>query len=109
MKKPMVVILPAAEADIRDIRRYVVKKFGKADWQARYQKLKQSVATLQEFPESGKVPEELSDFNPDGYREVVSGQNRVIYNFTKEIIFVHVVADTRRDMKTLLQKRLLSY
>lgn len=33
--------------------------------------------------------------------------NRVIYEVRQEIIYIHIVADTRKDMKTLLTQRLL--
>jgi hypothetical protein len=37
----------------------------------------------------------------------LSGQNRVIYTRRDDTIYIHVVTDMRRDLPTLLKKRLL--
>lgn len=61
----------------------------------------------QRFPQSGYVPAELLDFGGLNFREALSGQNRVVYEVRDDTIYIHVVTDTRRDLRTLLQKRLL--
>jgi toxin ParE1/3/4 len=40
-------------------------------------------------------------------REALGGQNRVVYEVRDDTICIHVVTDTRRELRTLLQKRLL--
>ena len=59
------------------------------------------------LPKNVTVPTELSDFGGLNFREALSGQNRVIYEVRDDTIYIHVVTDTRRDLRTLLQKRLL--
>jgi toxin ParE1/3/4 len=102
-----VVILPGAEQDMRDIKRYTRKKFGDETWSETYSKFKRTINHLKDYPQSGSIPEELEDFNPLGYREAVSGMNRIIYSVENGVLYLHVVTDVRRDMKALLAKRFL--
>lgn len=52
-------------------------------------------------------PEALEQINLTQYRQVLAGQNRIIYEQRQRIVYIHTVDDTRRDMKTLLMRRLL--
>ncbi|WP_349606762.1 MULTISPECIES: type II toxin-antitoxin system RelE/ParE family toxin [Cupriavidus] len=101
------VFLAGAEEDLKDLRRYIVKSFGKPIWQETFQTIKDSIRAIQTFPEGGSVPDELADLNPQQYRQVISGMNRIIYEVREEIIYIHITCDTRRDLKTLLSRRLL--
>ncbi|MFS8975599.1 type II toxin-antitoxin system RelE/ParE family toxin [Cupriavidus necator] len=99
--------LAGAEEDLKDLRRYLIKSFGKPAWQETLQKIKDSVKTIQTFPQGGAVPDELADLTLQQYRQVISGMNRIIYEVREEVIYIHIVCDTRRDMRTLLSRRLL--
>lgn len=101
------VFLKSAEQDLKELKSYRVKNFGKDAWQASYTKIKDSVNTLKTFPLGGNLPEELERLNLTQYRQTVSGRNRIIYEVRQEIIYIHIVCDTRKDMKSLLTKRLL--
>ncbi len=102
-----VVFLKSAELDLKELSGYMVKNFGNDAWQASYAKLKDAVNTISTFPLGGNVPEELERLNLTQYRQVVSGMNRIIYEVRQEIIYIHIVCDTRKDMKSLLTRRLL--
>jgi toxin ParE1/3/4 len=102
-----VVFLKSAELDLKELRGYIVRNFGKDAWQASYAKIKDAVNTIGTFPLGGNVPEELERLNLTQYRQVVSGMNRIIYEVRQEIIYIHMVCDTRKDMKSLLTRRLL--
>jgi len=101
------VFLAAAEEDLKDLRRYVIKSFGKETWLETFEKIKDSVHAIQTFPQGGSIPDELADFNPRQYRQVLSGMNRIIYEVQDEMIYIHIVCDIRRDLRTLLARRLL--
>ena len=103
-----VVILPGAEQDVRDIKRYITKNFGTDVWSETYGKLKLTFGRLKEYPLNGKIIEELDEVESIGYREALSGMNKVIYSIQGDVVYVHIVTDTRRDMKALLSRRLLS-
>ena len=102
-----VVLLRSAEQDLRDLRSYILKTFGKETWHSSYRKIKESVNVIKIFPESGSVPEELANLNIAHYRQCISGKNRIIYEVRQDAIYIHVVCDTRKDMKALLLKRIL--
>jgi toxin ParE1/3/4 len=102
-----VVFLPGAEQDLRDIRHYVLKKFGAPAWADTLARLRVTVDTLKAFPLSGAVPEELADLGSERYRQLVSGKNRVIYEPAAGVVYIHIVCDVRRDLRGLLGRRLL--
>ena len=103
-----VVFLQSAEADLKDLRSYVVKNFGKPAWLASYDKIKESVAMIQDHPKAGRVPPELDKLHIAQYRQVLSGMNRVIYELRDDTAFIHIVCDTRRDLQGLLMKRIVN-
>src|SRR5260370_35265074 len=96
-----------AEEDTKDLRRYILKSFGAQTWKQSAAQLALTFANIRQFPQSGYVPAELADFGGLNFREALSGANRVIYEVRDDTIYIHVVVDTRRDLRTLLQKRLL--
>ncbi|MFZ3041354.1 MAG: type II toxin-antitoxin system RelE/ParE family toxin [Thiobacillus sp.] len=102
-----IVFLNSAEHDLKELKIYMVKNFDKDTWQASYTKIKDAVNTIRTFPLGGNVPEELERLNLTQYRQVIAGMNRIIYEVRQEIIYIHIVCDTRKDMKSLLTRRLL--
>ena len=102
-----VVFLESAKQDLRDLRHYVTKNFGVRSWQVSYRKIKETVNNIQEFPFEGRIPEELQSMNLTQYRQLLSGMNRIIYEARQQTIYIHVICDARRDMRTLLTRRLL--
>jgi len=102
-----VVFLRSAEADLKDLRRHIIKNFGNDTWTVSYEKIKQSVAMIEAHPQAGRVPEELENLNAAQYRQVISGRNRLIYEVRMDIAYIHIVCDTRRDLKSLLMRRMV--
>ena len=102
-----VYFLPGAEEDLRDLRRYILRTFGETAWQESYRKIKDAVQRLQDTPEIGSVPEELIDLQVDHYRQLVSGRNRIFYEIREDALYIHIVCDGRRDMRSLLGRRLV--
>ena len=102
-----VYFLAGAEADLKELRRYILQNFGEVAWRDSYRKIKDSVRRLQTAPESGPIPDELADLHLSQYRQVVSGLNRILYEVRGNALYIHLVCDSRRDIKTLLNRRLL--
>lgn len=102
-----IVILESAEHDLKDLRSYLVKNFSLEVWQDTYRKLKEAIRNLRDFPLSGSIPDEIGKFNLHQYRQVVSGMNRIIYEVRQDMIYIHMIVDVRRDMTSLLTRRLL--
>ena len=102
-----VVLLASAEHDLKELRRYIVKNFSVATWKKTYDKLKESIGNLADFPLLGGIPDELEALNLTQYRQILSGKNRVIYEIRQDTVFIHVIVDTRRDMVSFLMARLV--
>lgn len=101
-----VVILRQAEQDLRELRGYLLKGFGRDVWLSSYADIKAAIANLADFPHSGAVPEALEQLQLGQYRQIISGSNRIIYEVRGQTVYVHLVVDCRRDMKSVLMRRL---
>ncbi len=62
---------------------------------------------LAELPERGNAPKELRDLGITQYREIHDKTYRVIYQIIGDEVVIHCVVDGRRDMETLLHRRLV--
>lgn len=102
-----VVILDSAEQDLKELRAYIVKNFSVGTWCTSYAKIKEAIRNLQNFPQAGSILEEIEKLNLTQYRQVLSGMNRVIYEVRQDVIYIHIIVDARRDMNSLLTRRLL--
>lgn len=102
-----IVILDSAEQDLKQLKRYLVNNFSPDTWQNTYDALKTVIRNLKAFPYSGHFPEELDQLNLTQYRQIVSGMNRIIYEVRQDTVFIHIIADGRRDLKSLLTRRLV--
>lgn len=70
-------------------------------------KIEQAVASLSENPNRGAYPQELLGLGIKEYREVFFKPYRIIYRVLDQGVYIMLVADGRRDMQSLLQRRLL--
>ena len=101
------MILESAKYDLKQLRRYLIKNFSTKTWQTSYQNIKSSIRNLKNHPEIGIIPEELEKINAHQYRQVISGMNRIIYEIQEQMIYIHIIIDSRQNFKSLLMRRLL--
>lgn len=66
-----------------------------------------ALAKLSVFPERGEYPKELANLGMREYRQIHHKPYRMIYQVGGEAVTVFLIADGRRDMQALLQRRLL--
>ena len=71
------------------------------------EQIEKAFSSLAEYPERGNYPMELLDIGIREYREIFSKPYRIIYRVIENNVYVVLIADGRRDMQTLLQRRLL--
>ena len=102
-----VLIIADAEEDILDIYRYVARNDSPATAKDLLEKLRQACESLSASPERGRVPPEFERIGVSEYREIHFKPYRVIYQVAKRQVFVYCVLDGRRDLKDLLERRLL--
>jgi len=63
-------------------------------------------STLSEFPKRGVHPEELLKLGIREYREAFFKPYRVVYRVMHKKVYVLLIVDGRRDLQSLLQRRL---
>ncbi len=96
-----------AEDDLESIHDYVATHRSGDQADALLGGLLERIATLETFPMRGAVPEELADLGSTDFRQQLHGPYRLIYRVIDKVVFVVVIADGRRDMQALLERRLL--
>jgi|SRR5665647_296766 len=102
------VILDGAKADFREIKKYVKKQFGDLVWAEVNQEFKDTIKHITANPLLGTRLEELGALGYDNYRKTLVRQTRVVYEFDRQQLIVHMFVHTKRDFKTHLEKRLLA-
>ena len=106
MKKYQITITSSAEQDIEELFYYIAKKDSASAAEHVLDKLEECITSLQQNPDRGSFPPELRKSGIKDFREVFFKPYRVIYEVLDSKVIVHVCADGRRDMKSLLESRL---
>lgn len=107
MKRYQIRITDEVESDLVDLFEYIARKDSIDNAYYVLEQLDALILSLDQQPERGHYPPELDKHGVKDYREVHFKPYRVIY----EILGNHVVIlgcfDGRRDMQSLLERRLL--
>ncbi len=105
---PFTVLLTTdAVRDLEDLHRYIALHDAPGKAEQVLARVEKAFASLSEFPERGTCPKELLTLGIRDYREIFFKPYRVIYRTAGDFVYVYLIADGRRDMQTLLQRRLL--
>lgn len=70
-------------------------------------KIETIVKTLAKSPQRGTYPKELLALGIRDYREIFFKPYRLLYRVIENRVYIYLVVDGRRDMQTLLARRLL--
>ena len=97
-----------AERDIEGIGEYISESDSYERAAYVIASIRQVVEGLRDLPERGPRVQELVDAGKPEYREVLFKPYRIIYRVADGVVNVHIVADGRRNMQTLLLRRLLA-
>lgn len=106
--KYSVLVTEDAQRDLDDIHAYIASQDGLARADTVLDGLGATLAKLAQFPSRGECLAELLALGIRQFRQVHYKPYRAIYQVTGSDIHVLVVADGRRDMQGLLQRRLLA-
>ena len=104
-----VLLTEGAEQDLEAIHDYIAEfKFDCAA-NANYvlDGLMDAVGGLSSHPERGSYPKELVSLGIKEYRQTFFKPYRVIYRTTGRQVIIYLIADGRRDMQSVLARRLL--
>jgi toxin ParE1/3/4 len=107
MKLFAVSLTDDAKMDLQDLYEYITEHDAPAKADVVLDKLEALVESLSRFPERGTVTKELRDVGIKDYREVYFKPYRVIYRVWAAQVYVYLIVDGRRDMQTLLTRRLM--
>jgi toxin ParE1/3/4 len=104
-----VVITEEAQHDIADIYRYIAATGSVERAEAVLRGLHVTCRGLSRLPGRGNLSKELRDLGTTEFRETHDGPFRVIYRLFDRRVSVYCVFDGRRDVQSLLQRRLLRW
>lgn len=102
-----VVLTQGAEQDIEAIHDHIAEFDSPAHAGHVLDQLLAAAEKLALMPERGSHPQELLSLGIKEYRQVFFKPYRLIYRVIDKTVVVYVIADGRRDMQSLLSRRLL--
>ncbi len=97
-----------AARDLDELYHYVALHDSPQNADSLLEQIEQMFASLSAFPERGAFPKELLALGIREYREIFFKPYRIIYRVIDNIVYVLLIVDGRRDMHSLLQRRLLT-
>lgn len=103
----LVRMVECAEFNILDLHYFVEFNDGPERADDLLGKIEKTIATLDQFPERGHFSPELAQLGIHDFRELHYKPYRIIYSIGKQEVLVHAVLDGRRDLRDLLEARLL--
>lgn len=96
-----------AVRDLEEIYDYVARHDSQKNANSILDRFDKSFRSLSQSPERGAYPKELLSLGIREYREIFFKPYRIVYRVLGDRVIVMLIADGRRDMETLLQRRLL--
>lgn len=102
-----VVLTEGAERDLESIYDYIAESDCVANANYLVDRLIQVAESLPRLPERGSYPKELLALGIKEFRQAPFKPYRLIYRVTGSQVVIYMFADGRRDMQSLLERRLL--
>ena len=102
-----VLLTKGAEQDLESIHDFICEYDSVANANHVLDELMKGVDRFCKFPERGSFPKELAVLGIKEYRQTYFKPYRVIYRVTGSQVIIFLIADGRREMQSLLARRLL--
>ena len=102
-----VLLTEGAEQDLASIHDYISEFDSVANANQVLDRLMEVVEGLAQFPERGGHPKELVALGIKDYRQTAFKPYRVIYRVLGGQVVIYLIVDGRRDMQSVLARRLL--
>lgn len=102
-----VLLTQGPEQDLESIYDYISEFDGVASANHVFDRLMEVVEGLAPFPERGSYPKELVALGMTDYRQTAFKPYRVIYRVLGRQVVIYLIVDGRRDMQSVLARRLL--
>lgn len=102
-----VLLTEGAEQDLEAIHDYIAEFDCVVNANHVLDELMDVVESLSIYPERGSYPKELLSLGIKEYRQTFFKPYRVIYRVTGSRVIIYLIADGRREMQSVLARRLL--
>lgn len=102
-----VLLTRGAEQDLESIHDYIAEFDSVTHANHVLDRLMEVVDGLARFPERGSYPKELVALGIKEYRQTAFKPYRVIYRVLGARVVIYLIVDGRRDMQSVLARRLL--
>ena len=102
-----VILTEDAEHDLEDIVVHTAKSDSPRAAEHVLKQILEVADSLTGTPTRGSAPKELRGLGDQEFRQVFFKPYRLIYRVVGQQVIVYLIADGRRDMQSLLARRLL--
>ncbi len=106
-KRYEILLTQGAEQDLESIHDYIAEFDGVANANYVLDQLTEVVEGLAQYPERGSYLKELVALGIKEYRQTAFKPYRVIYRVVGSQVVIYLIVDGRRDMQSVLARRLL--
>ena len=107
MRRYETILTEDAERDLSEIFDYIAAHDTLAAANHVLDRVERAIDDLSSYPGRGSFPKELIALGIRDYRQVLFGPYRLIYRLIGTRVYIYLIVDGRRDMQTLLARRLL--
>jgi toxin ParE1/3/4 len=102
-----IVLTDDAAADLQELYDHIAQFDSLQNADHVLDKILEVADSLATDPHRGSIPKELRRLGITDYRQVFFGPYRLIYQVLGEQVILFLIADGRRNMQSLLSRRLL--
>jgi len=101
-----VLLTNDAAADLRDIYNYINTNDSHESAVYVVRSIKDAVDSLYLTPNRGSIPSELLSLGIKEFREIYFKPYRIIYQVRESSVYILLIADGRRSLQSILERRL---
>lgn len=94
--------------DLQNIREHLKVNESPAFVRKVTEEILNEVKSVREWHNKGTFVPELEDLHLTTHRQLLAGQNRIIIERGHDVVYIHMIAHTSRDLEALIRRRLLS-
>jgi toxin ParE1/3/4 len=102
-----VLLTEDAEVDLQELYEYIARSDSIQAPERVLDRLEEVASTLAADPSRGSTPKELRSLGLGEYRQVFFKPYRALYRVLDLRVVIYLIADGRRNMQSLLSRRLL--
>jgi toxin ParE1/3/4 len=102
-----VVLTEDAERDLEDLFTYIATHDSRRNAEYVLTRILEIADSLADAPARGSQPKELRSLGEQEYRQIFFKPYRLIYRVIGQRVVIYLISDGRRDMQSVLSRRLL--